>query len=63
MYTVSSRLAPRLSKCSGVRPPSVNAPSSSPEILIKYEPPRGKTNNVVSKQAGYNPACTVTKDG
>ena len=28
---------------------------------ITYEPPRGKTNNVVSKQVRHKPACTSTK--
>ena len=27
-----------------------------------YEPPSGKTNNVVSDQVRHKPACTVTKD-
>ena len=27
------------------------------------EPPRGKTNNVVSDQVQHKPACTVTEDG
>ena len=26
-----------------------------------YEPPRGKTNNVVSEQVGHKPACTSTE--
>ena len=30
--------------------------------LISYEPPRGKTNNVVSKQVGHKPDCTLTED-
>ena len=25
------------------------------------EPPRGKTNNVVSKQVGHKPSCTSTE--
>ena len=28
-----------------------------------FEPPRGKTNNVVSKQVLHKPACTVTEAG
>ena len=28
-----------------------------------FEPPRGKTNNVVSEQVRHKPACTVTEDG
>ena len=28
---------------------------------MKYEPPRGKTNNVVSEQVRHKPACTVTE--
>ena len=31
--------------------------------LILYEPPRGKTNKVVSEQVGHKPACAVTEDG
>ena len=27
------------------------------------EPPRGKTNNVVSEQVRHKPACTITEDG
>ena len=27
------------------------------------EPPRGKTNNVVSEQVRHKPACTATGDG
>ena len=27
------------------------------------EPPRGKTNNVVSEQARHKPTCTVTEAG
>ena len=27
------------------------------------EPPRGKTNNVVSEQVQHKPGCTVTEDG
>ena len=30
---------------------------------IIYEPPRGKTNNVVSEQVRHKPACTVTEAG
>ena len=30
---------------------------------ISYEPPRGKTNNVVSEQVPHKPGCTVTEDG
>ena len=29
----------------------------------EYEPPRGKTNNVVSEQVRHKPACTVIEDG
>ena len=29
---------------------------------IIYEPPRGKTNNVVSDQVRHKPACTVTEE-
>ena len=27
----------------------------------KYEPPRGKTNNVVSEQVRHKPTCTSTE--
>ena len=27
----------------------------------KYEPPRGKSNNVVSDQVRHKPTCTVTE--
>ena len=30
-------------------------------IVLKYEPPRGKTNNVVSEQVRHKPACTSTE--
>ena len=29
--------------------------------MYKNEPPRGKTNTVVSEQVQYKPACTVTE--
>ena len=32
-------------------------------LHIKYEPPRGKTNNVVSEQVRHKPACTATEAG
>ena len=28
-----------------------------------YEPPRGKTNNVVSEQVGHKPGCTSRQEG
>ena len=28
-----------------------------------YEPPHGKTNNVVSEQVLHEPGCTSTEDG
>ena len=28
-----------------------------------FEPPRGKTNNVVSEQVRHKPACTATEAG
>ena len=28
---------------------------------VSFEPPRGKTNNVVSEQFRHKPACTVTE--
>ena len=34
-------------------------------IMVKqviHEPPRGKTNNVVSDQVRHKPACTVTEE-
>ena len=30
-------------------------------ILQIFEPPRGKTNNVVSEQVGHKPTCTSTE--
>ena len=30
---------------------------------VNREPPRGKTNNVVSEQVRHKPACTVTEAG
>ena len=30
---------------------------------VTYEPPRGKTNNVVSDQVRHKPACTSTEKG
>ena len=32
-------------------------------VDIIYEPPRGKTNNVVSDQVRHKPTCTVTEKG
>ena len=29
--------------------------------VVQYEPPRGKTNNVVSEQVRHKPACTSTE--
>ena len=29
--------------------------------LLTIEPPRGKTNKVVSEQVGHKPACTSTE--
>ena len=29
--------------------------------MFTNEPPRGKTNNVVSEQVRHKPACTVTE--
>ena len=31
-------------------------------FLKRFEPPRGKTNNVVSEQVGHKPGCTITED-
>ena len=30
---------------------------------VRFEPPRGKTNNVVTEQVLLKPACTVTEAG
>ena len=30
---------------------------------IQFEPPRGKTNNVVSEQVCHKRACTATEEG
>ena len=32
-------------------------------VFTTNEPPRGKTNNVVSEQVRYKPGCTSTEDG
>ena len=32
-------------------------------MRFSYEPPRGKTNNVVSEQVRHKSDCTVTKVG
>ena len=32
-------------------------------IYFIYEPPRGKTNNVVSEQVRHKSGCTVTENG
>ena len=29
--------------------------------VLRYEPPRGKTNNVVSEQVRHKPVCTSTE--
>ena len=31
------------------------------ETIVIYEPPRGKTNNVVSEQVRHKPGCTSTE--
>ena len=38
-------------------------PDKVHDILFyhKFEPPHGKTNNVVSKQAQHKPTCTVAE--
>ena len=37
--------------------------SGVPAVLTSlFEPPRGKTNNVVSKQVHHKPDCTSTED-
>ena len=33
------------------------------KMLIIFEPPHGKTNNVVSEQVRHKPGCTVTEVG
>ena len=33
------------------------------ELLLIFEPSRGKTNNVVSEQVRHKPACTATEAG
>ena len=32
-------------------------------VSASYEPPRGKTNNVVFEQVRHKLGCTVTEDG
>ena len=39
----------------------VNSVTALKKII--NEPPRGKTNNVVSEQVRHKPACIVTEDG
>ena len=36
--------------------------TSSYALCMHFEPPRGKTNNVVSDQVLHKPYCTVTED-
>ena len=43
------------------RPKNVMPDSRAIHLLLIYEPPRGKTNNVVSEQVRHKPTCTVTK--
>ena len=33
------------------------------EWISKFEPPHGKTNNLVSDQVGHKPVCAVTETG
>ena len=33
------------------------------QFILTYEPPRGKTNNVVSEQGRHKPTCTSTEAG
>ena len=32
-------------------------------VIATFEPPRGKTNNVVSEQVRHKPTCTSTEAG
>ena len=34
----------------------------TPKVALLNEPPRGKTNNVVSEQVRHKPACTSTEE-
>ena len=44
--------------------PALMVFANDTEIKVsRFEPPRGKTNNVVSKKVRHKPACTVTEDG
>ena len=31
-------------------------------LTVRYEPPRGKINNVVSEQVRHKPGCTATEE-
>ena len=33
------------------------------QVMYKFEPPRGKTSNVVSEQVRHKPRCTSTEAG
>ena len=43
--------------------------TEDPDLMVGFcfyiiiEPPRGKTNNVVSEQVRHNPGCTSTEAG
>ena len=40
---------------------SSSVPNIHDDHDITFEPPRGKTNNVVSEQVQHKPACTSTE--
>ena len=43
--------------------PDFPTKTSKENALVLNEPPRGKTNNVVSEQVRHKPVCTVTEAG
>ena len=45
-----------------VPPSDVSLPKIGTSCVI-YEPPRGKTNNVVSEKVRHKSGCTVTEAG
>ena len=40
---------------------TIEACALTEDFKVRIEPPRGKTNNVVSEQVRHKPTCTVTE--
>ena len=49
-----------LGSCLSLYHPVEEDPAGESTSTVSFEPPRGKTNNVVSEQVRHKPTCTVT---